>query len=95
MTTTAISLGIAVAGSIHAALGVWMQPRIAYHSSKEGHYTLLSQRAWFDGRNGAKGRAKIQANKADRERTRRLEQQLILFGIPLLLGYWTFLALTS
>lgn len=95
MTTTAISLAIAVAGSVHASLGVWMQPRIASLRSKEDHHTLLSKRAWFDRKHGAKGRAKIQENKAVRERTRRWEQQLILFGIPLLLGYWTYLTLAS
>ena len=94
MTTTAISLAIAVAGSAHASLGVWMQPRIASLRSKEDRHALLSRRAWFDRKNGAKGRAKIQENKAFREKTRRLEQQLILFGIPLLLGYWTLLVLT-
>lgn len=95
MNTIAISLSIAVAGSIQASLGVWMQPRIASHRSKEDHYILLAKRAWFDRKNGAKGRAKIQENKADRERTRRICQQILLFGIPLVSGYCTFLVLTK
>ena len=95
MTTTAISLTLAITSSMLAFLSVILQPFISANLMKEMHHERLAKLAWFDKKPGAKGRAAIERNKSNIARSRKRRAQMILLITPLLLAYCFFLLITN